>query len=300
MTDNDISPTPESGETARAPATRRSTREGARLAAEAAKGKVKQVASAVRPTSSAPRRKGAAGPVRSVVILTMVGGLVATVALPAYGAFSSGDGTQTVQQLAAENAQSLVIASDASQSSITRDSYSATTADELAKKKAAEAAAARAKSASVVSRVASVNLSLVAPGSGIVRWPVDMAGTRVGDGFLSRGGTHMGVDLLNAQGTPIFAAAAGTVRVAAAGNYYYGYGHAIVIDSVINGQQVSTLYGHLEDGGVLVQPGQQVQVGQIIGLMGSTGQSTANHLHFEVKINGNYVDPYAWLQQNAG
>jgi murein DD-endopeptidase MepM/ murein hydrolase activator NlpD len=43
-----------------------------------------------------------------------------------------------------------------------------------------------------------------------------------------------------------------------------------------------------------------VQVGQIIGLMGSTGQSTANHLHFEVKINGNYVDPYAWLQQNAG
>uniref|UniRef100_UPI0005630F5A LLM class flavin-dependent oxidoreductase n=1 Tax=Microbacterium sp. B19 TaxID=96765 RepID=UPI0005630F5A len=49
-----------------------------------------------------------------------------------------------------------------------------------------------------------------------------------------------------------------------------------------------------------VQAGDTVAAGQLIGLVGSTGSSTANHLHFEVHINGSVVDPYAWLQQNAG
>lgn len=253
------------------------------------------VARTRRPASGAGFKK----PLRSVVILAMVGGLVATVALPAYAAFNtSSDDAVTIEQVAADNAQSLVVASDVTTAELSRGSYAATTSEEIEKKKAAEAAAARiaaSGSSASVSR-ANVDLNMVAPGSGAVRWPVDMSVIRVGRG-LGADGYHQGVDLLGAQGTPEYAAAAGTVRVAGS---YYGYGNAVVLDSVINGQTVTTLYGHMVNGGVLVSPGQYVEAGQIIGLMGSTGSSTANHLHFEVRLNGGLVDPMGWLQANAG
>jgi murein DD-endopeptidase MepM/ murein hydrolase activator NlpD len=72
-----------------------------------------------------------------------------------------------------------------------------------------------------------------------------------------------------------------------------------VIDHVINGQAVSTLYPHMTYGTRAVQVGQKVSAGQIIGQVGSTGRSTANHLHLEVKINGSLVDPMAWLRANG-
>ena len=71
---------------------------------------------------------------------------------------------------------------------------------------------------------------------------------------------------------------------------------AISIDHVIAGQKVSTLYGHMTYGSRQVGAGQTVQAGQLIGLVGSTGSSTAYHLHFEVHINGSVVDPWAWLR----
>lgn len=271
---------------------RRSVRELAR----SAKGRVARTTTAVvrapKPRSGAGFRK----PIRSVVILSMVGGLVATVALPAYAAFNGTSDAVTIEQVAADNAQSLVVASTVTSTELNRGSYAATTAEEVEKKKAAEAAAARiaAAGASASLSSANVNLSMVAPGSGAVRWPLDMSTITVGRGF-GADGYHQGVDLLGAAGTPEFAAAAGTVRVA---GWYYGYGYAVVLDSVINGQSVTTLYGHMTQ--TLVNPGDYVEAGQIIGLMGSTGSSTANHLHFEVRVGGGLVDPWAWLQANAG
>jgi murein DD-endopeptidase MepM/ murein hydrolase activator NlpD len=79
-----------------------------------------------------------------------------------------------------------------------------------------------------------------------------------------------------------------------------GYGVCIYIDSIINGQRVTTVYGHMIYGSRQVQVGQTVQAGQVIGAVGSTGRSTANHLHFEVHINGTTVDPLAWIVANAG
>ncbi|MBN9168540.1 MAG: M23 family metallopeptidase, partial [Microbacterium sp.] len=61
-----------------------------------------------------------------------------------------------------------------------------------------------------------------------------------------------------------------------------------------------TLYGHMTYGSRVVQAGQTVAAGQVIGLVGSTGRSTANHLHFEVMLNGTHVDPLAWLLTNVG
>ncbi|MBE0577824.1 M23 family metallopeptidase [Devosia sp.] len=96
---------------------------------------------------------------------------------------------------------------------------------------------------------------------------------------------HTGVDLAARSGTPIYAAGDGVIK------YYKwasGYGNKVEIEHV-NGYE--TAYGHMSryvDG---LEPGSRVRQGQIIGYVGSTGQSTGPHLHFEIKINGNLVDP---------
>nr|WP_295788859.1 M23 family metallopeptidase [uncultured Microbacterium sp.] len=236
----------------------------------------------------------------------MVAGMVATVAIPAYAATMPAAETMTLQQMSAPDNQSLVVASDATAETLDRSSYSATTAEEIQKKKDQEAAAAAAaerarelaasaSKASTTASTSSVDLNMTAPGSGEVRWP--LTNYVLGRGLWDSG-YHQGVDLLAPQGQPIFAAAAGVVSVSQ--ESYGGYGVAIVIEHVINGQKVSTTYGHMTYGSRQVQAGQTVAAGQLIGLVGSTGSSTANHLHFEVHINGSVVDPYAWLQQNAG
>lgn len=98
---------------------------------------------------------------------------------------------------------------------------------------------------------------------------------------------HSGVDLAAPLGTPIFASTSGTVTVRRERG---GYGLYIVIN---RDPQLSTLYGHLD--WPLVQPGDVVAAGQPIALMGSTGNSTGPHLHFEVRIAGVPVDPLPLL-----
>ena len=96
---------------------------------------------------------------------------------------------------------------------------------------------------------------------------------------------HTGVDLAARSGTPIYAAGDGVIK------YYKwqsGYGNKVEIQHV-NGYE--TAYGHMSryvDG---LGVGSHVRQGQVIGYVGSTGQSTGPHLHFEIKINGNLVDP---------
>src|SRR5690606_28261940 len=182
-----------------------------------------------------------------------------------------------------------------------RGTYSATTPEEIEKKKAEEAAAARAKAAAASAAAASSSsfdtsgYALVAPGSGAVRYPLPPGSYQQG---RSIGGGHNGVDMLAPARTPIYAAAAGVVRASA--ESIGGYGVSVMIDHVIGGQQVKTTYGHMTYGTRLVQVGQTVQAGQMIGQVGSTGSSTANHLHFEVWVGGSLMEPYSWLAANAG
>jgi len=266
--------------------------------------------SAVTPAKSAPATTSAstrpaakkgriAKPLRSLVILSMVGGLVATVALPAFaaGAAKTGDESVTLQQMAMDDAQTFVAASDATTTELSRDSYSATTAEEIDKKKAAEAAAERAREAAKRASAATVgtNIALTSPGTGEVRWPL-LSFTK-GRGLWDSG-YHQGVDLLAPCGQPVYATAAGVVKVSQ--ESYGGYGVAVSIDHVIGGQRVNSLYGHMTYGSRQVAVGQSVEAGQLIGLVGSTGSSTACHTHFEIHINGSVVDPWAWLQANAG
>ncbi|HEX4013073.1 MAG TPA: peptidoglycan DD-metalloendopeptidase family protein [Candidatus Cybelea sp.] len=94
---------------------------------------------------------------------------------------------------------------------------------------------------------------------------------------------HQGLDIAAPSGTTVTAAAGGTVIMA---QWYGGYGNYILID---HGGGYSTGYGHLS--AMYVAAGQAVQRGQAIGAVGSTGQSTGPHLHFEVRIGGKPVDP---------
>ncbi len=244
-------------------------------------------------------------PFRSLAILTVVGGLIVTVALPAYGVWQPTEDVTTIQQVAADDAQSLVVASDATGSELERDSYSATTQKEIDEKKAKEAAAAAAAAraqlaTSSSSGVSSVNLSMVAPGSGAVRYPVtNFSYQWESNGFQTASRpTHNGLDMMTSYGTPIFAAAAGVVRTST--NNGGTYGGLIIIDHVINGQQVSTLYAHVIYGSQVVSPGQTVSAGQVIAQVGQTGFATAPHCHFEVHLGGTPINPLAWLQANAG
>ena len=247
-------------------------------------------------TTYARRGARALAPIRSLAALAVVTGLIATFALPASAAWQPADiEIPTLQQVASDDAQSLIVASDATATQITRESYAATTQEEIDQKKAAEAAAERARAAQVASLP--FDYSMVPPGSGTVRWPVGGPFT-VTDRFGDRGGAHMGTDMVAAGGTPVYASLDGVVRISQ--DSYGGYGVTVVVESVLNGQQVSTVYPHMQTGSRQVGVGQSVTAGQLVGLVGSTGRSTANHLHFEVYLDGTAVDSLAWLEANAG
>lgn len=98
---------------------------------------------------------------------------------------------------------------------------------------------------------------------------------------------HSGIDFAVDYDTSIGAAAGGVVIYA---DWYGGYGNAVILD---HGDGITTLYAHNNE--LTVSPGQTVQPGQVVSLSGSTGLSTGPHLHFEVRQNGEPVDPMGYL-----
>ena len=123
--------------------------------------------------------------------------------------------------------------------------------------------------------------------TGTLQWPLPVAGTitsqfghRV-DPITGEVSSHTGTDIACAEGTPILAAADGTVTVANGLDSWGGsYGYYIQID---HGGGLETLYAHCSS--ICVTTGQQVQVGEVIGYVGHTGRATGSHLHFEIHIN---------------
>jgi len=102
---------------------------------------------------------------------------------------------------------------------------------------------------------------------------------------------HTGIDIANNKGTNITPFMGGTVTYAA--ETKIGYGKHIIID---HGNNVTSLYGHLDK--ILVYKGQVVTTDQVIGLMGTTGWSTGNHLHFQINVYGIPVNPRVFLVDN--
>ncbi|MCD4711695.1 MAG: peptidoglycan DD-metalloendopeptidase family protein [Clostridiales bacterium] len=101
---------------------------------------------------------------------------------------------------------------------------------------------------------------------------------------------HTGIDISGPKGTPVVAAQTGTVVYA---NWFGSYGKAIIVD---HGGGITTLYAHNDT--INVSVGSVVKKGDNIALLGSTGYSTGPHLHFEVRINGEYVEPLTYVKGN--
>ncbi|PQL19006.1 peptidase M23 [Veillonella denticariosi JCM 15641] len=157
----------------------------------------------------------------------------------------------------------------------------------LLKQRQAERAAARAAAA----QQASSSGYTWVQGTGQLGWPVSGEITSP-YGYRTHpiwGTTiyHSGIDIGVDEGTPVHAADGGTVVWS---GWMGGYGYAVVID---HGNGMSTLYGHNSD--LAVSEGQDVGKGQVIAYAGSTGNSTGPHVHFEVRISGDPVDPMGYL-----
>ena len=140
--------------------------------------------------------------------------------------------------------------------------------------------------------------------NGTVQWPFAI-GVHIGSGYGARPGcpigcstNHKGQDFNPGYGAPIQSIADGVVIESTDSGG--AFGTKIVIEHVIDGQVIHSLYGHMIQGSRTVQVGDPVTVGQVIGQTGNTGRSTGPHLHFEIMLNGTeHVDPLAWLYANT-
>ena len=124
-------------------------------------------------------------------------------------------------------------------------------------------------------------------------WPLPIRGTLTSSysnrisPITGRAEFHLGQDIAAPAGTAVYAANAGKVITA---QYQRSYGNVVIID---HGGGVSTIYAH--NSSLAVSAGQNVTRGQTIARVGSTGDSTGNHLHFEVRKNGRAVNPMQYF-----
>lgn len=154
---------------------------------------------------------------------------------------------------------------------------------------------------SVTSSSAQKIITFVPNSTGPILWPfpvtvplTDRFGPRAGiwtyGGYT--GNFHSGLDLDAGDGTPIQAIADGIVSDVSPNLC----GTAVVVDHNVDGEKFQSMYCHMTSGSAKVNVGQSITGGTIVGNVGATGMVTGPHLHLEVHINGNAVDPYAFLQ----
>ncbi len=137
-----------------------------------------------------------------------------------------------------------------------------------------------------------------------LQWPLP-AGTKILSNFGPRSCSgcssfHEGVDLGPGAGAPIWSMAEGTIVTANAAGYS-SYGVHVVVQHVIGGEVVRSLYAHMVAGSMSLSVGDQVAAGQVLGAVGCTGSCTGTHLHFEIHPGGGAaVDPVAWYRARVG
>ena len=151
----------------------------------------------------------------------------------------------------------------------------------------AQAAAAAATTAAM----ATASGGYIGPASGILGRPLSVYAVTSEFG-IRNGVLHAGIDLGASTGTPVMAAAAGKVMQA---GWYDGYGIYAALD---HGGGLSTTYGHMS--AIIAAAGQTLAAGQVLGLVGSTGDSTGPHLHFETRQGGGAVNPRQYVAFDSG
>lgn len=140
-------------------------------------------------------------------------------------------------------------------------------------------------------------------GSGAIRWPFPVA-IPISSGFGARAApcqgcstNHSGLDFASGADAAIFSVADGVVVERSTGGTTWG--NYVVIESTVDGQKFQAGYAHMAAGSSALQLGEVVKVGDLVGLTGATGQVSGAHLHFTIKIDGSFVDPFTFLKRYA-
>lgn len=239
-----------------------------------------------------PRGRGASK-IKALGAVLAVGVMVTGAALPVLA--PGGDhAVATVAGAAAlKDAAQSYTATDAIRATISaRGSFAATTPEEIKETHARAAAAAIAAGMPLSS-------AMDIPIADRVVMPMADGSYSFTDGFGAArpGRSHLGQDFAAGIGTPINAAMKGCVSRST--ESYQGYGVTIQVESIVNGQAVSTVYSHMKNGTRAVEVGDCVEAGQYLGDVGSTGYVFGSCLHFEVHINTVAIDPLPWLRDNV-
>jgi murein DD-endopeptidase MepM/ murein hydrolase activator NlpD len=137
-----------------------------------------------------------------------------------------------------------------------------------------------------------------------VGWPLEDGGSSLISGYGARASAcaacstmHLGADFGAAAGTPIHSVADGVVTLVSEGGT--GWGTYVTVAHDVDGVQVTSLSAHMTAGSPVVEAGDRVERGDVLGLVGMTGTATVTHVHLEIHIDGGTVDPYAWLQSHV-
>jgi murein DD-endopeptidase MepM/ murein hydrolase activator NlpD len=238
-------------------------------------------AAARSPKQGASFRR-AASRVTAVGALLFAAGLVVSTSLPAQALWVPASGSTTARATVDGATQSMRVGASAD-GSTARDQYTVSDATQYANVDSS---------------------TFTNDPTGTIQWPF-LTGVPITSGFGGRqvagcsfcSTNHMGIDFAPGEGTPIGVIAAGTVIKVQANDG--GFGNDVWVEHDVDGKQFVSVYGHMEDNSFKVVTGQHVEVGDILGLVGSTGNSTGPHLHLEVHVDGVPVDPLAWLKTNA-
>ncbi|PRB08593.1 hypothetical protein CQ042_19975 [Microbacterium sp. MYb62] len=222
-----------------------------------------------------------------------MGVMVTGAALPALNPAGAHGATTPVSRASADGTAQSYTSTDTIRAEISaRGTFSATTPEEVKETRSRAVAAALAAGMSLDSAVE-------IPVADRIVMPMADGSYSFSDSFgASRPGrSHLGQDFAAPVGTPINAAMKGCVSRST--ESYQGYGVTIQIESIVDGQAVSTVYSHMTYGSRAVEVGDCVEEGQYIGDVGSTGYVFGSCLHFEVHINTVPVDPRPWLTKNV-
>jgi len=227
----------------------------------------------------------------TVAAMAFVALMAVSTSLPAEALLSSADvqaaAFDAQRSTNGEPAQMLARASGTDNITVNRDGYKAQTIAEVA-------------AASGIRMEATFTNNP----NGTIQWPFAV-GVHIGSKYGYRdcagcSSNHRGQDFNPGIGAPIQSIADGVVSQAIDGEGSLGV--HMVIDHMVDGELVSSVYAHMIHGSMLFKVGDVVKVGQAIGKTGNTGMSTGPHLHFEIRLgglNGTHVDPLEWLYANT-
>lgn len=227
----------------------------------------------------------------SVGALLFAGALAVGMSVPANAFYSasSADAEPNSADVAsasiASDTQTVDVAAGVAAADTARDGYTVTSWSDMVKLK-----------------YGTRNFSYAVNGTGAIRWPFPYE-VPISSGYGERNAPcrgcsslHMGIDFVPGSGAPIYAIMDGTVEVHEQGG---AFGNHVEIVSEMAGKKVEFIYAHMIYGSSALQVGDEIKVGDLIGLVGQSGAATGPHLHLEVIVDGQHVDPFTFLKTYA-